>query len=114
MMKDVTDVYQYKAIFGNFPVSKMTDDKKLSSEVIADIQKLGAEYNPSKDYIAVLNQSSPELAEAFQLVDDNLLKQEGAFQFLVKNDGTSCEMMFALDEHYNAVSEAFQDNGAME
>lgn len=113
MMKDVTDVYQYKAIFGNFPVSKMTDDKKLSSEVIADIQKLGAEYNPSKDYIAVLNQSSPELAEAFQLVDDNLLKQEGAFQFLVKNDGTSCEMMFALDEHYNAVSEAFQDNGAM-
>ena len=113
MMKDVTDIYQYKAIFGNFPVSKMTDDRKLSPEIIADIQKLGDQYNPSKDYVAVLNQTSPEISEAFKLIDDNLLNKEGAFQFLLKNGGTEHEMMFALDEHYNDVSEAFQHNGAM-
>ena len=113
MMKDVSDIYKYKAIFGNFPVSKMTDDKKLSPEVIADIQKLGETYNPGRDYVADLRKTSPEIGEALELIDNNLLNQKGGFQFLLKNGGKEHEMMFALDEHYNNVSDAFQNNGAM-
>ena len=113
MIKAVSDTSRYKAIFGRFPMSKMTDDKKLSPEVISDIQKHAKEYNPEKDYIALLNQTSPELAEALQLIDNNVLNKPGTFQFLLKNGRTNHEMMFALDEHYNNVSKAFHNNGAM-
>lgn len=113
MMKDVTDISKFKAIFGNFPLSKMTDDKRLSPEIIAEIQERAKDYNPSKDYLNDLNKTSPEVAQAFELINNNLLNKEGAFQFLLKNGGTEHEMMFALDEHYNNVSEAFGNNGAM-
>ena len=112
MVQKENQPFQYKTIFGNFPISKMTDDKKLSPEAIAEIQELAKSYNPGKDYVQELSKSSPEIGQALELIDNNLLNKQGGFQFLLKNGGTEHDMMLAVDEHYTDVSNAFKSSGA--
>ena len=60
-----------------------------------------------------LSKTSPEIAKALEIVDKQMLNENGKFQLLIKNGGVNHEMMFALDENYSYVTDAFQDNGAM-
>ena len=111
--KEITDKESYKIIFGNFPINGKNGENKLPPELINRIKEAAQGYNPNRNYMETLSKTSPEIAETLKMLHEHLLDNTGAFQLLIKNGGTNHEMMFAFDENYNNVSDAFQTNGAI-
>lgn len=105
------DTSKYKAIFGNLPVSKMTEDKKISPMMVDVIKEKSKEYNPNVDYMETLARVSPEISKAFEIIDTNLLNKEGFFQFALKNGKTNHDMSFRLGSSYSSVTQAFNSTG---
>ena len=109
-IKKKEDINDYKVLLGNFPTVNHPENK-LNPEQISRIENIANGYNSYADYSDMLNTLSPELAILLKVTDENVLGQEGAFQFAYNNNGTKHDIAVAMDENYADLKEIFIDKG---
>lgn len=102
----------FKIIYGDFPLPAQTNNA-VGSFIAAKVGELTKNYQSQVSYMELLGTKSPELMTALTLIQEQILKEKGAFQMAVKNGGRHHEMVFAVDENYADVSTAFYESGAM-
>lgn len=112
LIKEITDISKFKIIYGNFPIENHPENK-LDPIIISKIHEMAKGYNPNVNYLELLSKSSPEVATSLEIINKHILDDTGAFQMAVKNGGQNSEIMFAMDDNYSEVVNAFYESGAM-
>lgn len=110
-IKDKNDKNEFKIIYGNFPLADHPENK-LDASLISRISKLAQSYKSNVDYMDILGQTSPEIKEAMGIVYNHVLNREGAFQMAIRDHGKNHDMAFGMDDNYNDILDAFNNNGA--
>lgn len=111
-IKEKADISQFKIVFGNFPVTNHPENR-LDPVIISQIEEQAKSYKSNVDYSYLLDDASPELATAFEIINNNIFDNEGAFKMAVKNDDGNIDMRFGMDQNYQNIASAFNENGAV-
>ena len=110
-IKEKNDQNKFKMIFGNFPIVNHPENK-LNANAISGITKLVSEYKPNTNYMEILSGLSIELKLALDIIYNNVLGQEGAFQMAIRSNDIYNDMAFGMDKNYSNILDAFNINGA--
>lgn len=110
-IKNREEISKFRIIYGNFPLVNHPENK-LDSAIISEIAEKANSYNHNTDYMDVLSKASPEIKETLEIVNNNAFGRKGAFQMAINNANSRHEVLFAMDNNYNDILNAFNDNGA--
>lgn len=109
-IKDPENINKFRIIYADFPLNK---NNLVDPNTANKVNNLVNGYQSHVSYMDLLGMNSPELMTSLTIIQEQVLKEKGAFQLAVKNSGVNREMMFAVDENYANISTAFQESGAM-
>lgn len=111
-IKNRTEKFKYKVLFGNFPLVNHPENK-LDPVIVSKIQQEANSYQGNINYMDLLGANSPELKEALVLLNQSVIGENGAFQMAVNNTENKNDLLFAMDENYSNIMDAFSNNGAI-